>query len=81
MLSVKQGSCEYQFLGHWFDPTRNQNQKQTLYPIEPSDRFHRQTCFVLEIINREMNYSFFGIVNKFQETCGAGREVEGSIAS
>ena len=24
MLSVKQGSCEYQFYGHWFDPTRNQ---------------------------------------------------------
>ena len=24
MLSVKQGSCEYQFSSHWFDPTRNQ---------------------------------------------------------
>ena len=24
MLSVKQGSCEYQFYSHWFDPTRNQ---------------------------------------------------------
>ena len=24
MLSVKQGSCEYQFESHWFDPTRNQ---------------------------------------------------------
>ena len=24
MLSVKQGSCEYQFCSHWFDPTRNQ---------------------------------------------------------
>ena len=23
MLSVKQGSCEYQFYSHWFDPTRN----------------------------------------------------------
>ena len=26
MLSVKQGSCEYQFYSHWFDPTRNQTQ-------------------------------------------------------
>ena len=26
MLSVKQGSCEYQFQSHWFDPTRNQTQ-------------------------------------------------------
>ena len=26
MLSVKQGSCEYQFSSHWFDPTRNQTQ-------------------------------------------------------
>ena len=24
MLSVKQGSCEYQFQSHWFDPTRNE---------------------------------------------------------
>ena len=24
MLSVKQRSCEYQCLSHWFDPTRNQ---------------------------------------------------------
>ena len=24
MLSVKQGSCEYQFWSHWFDPTRNE---------------------------------------------------------
>ena len=24
MLSVKQGSCKYQFYSHWFDPTRNQ---------------------------------------------------------
>ena len=24
MLSVKQGSCEYECLSHWFDPTRNQ---------------------------------------------------------
>ena len=24
LLSVKQGSCEYQFLSHWFDSTRNQ---------------------------------------------------------
>ena len=23
MLSVKQGSCEYQFQSHWFDPTQN----------------------------------------------------------
>ena len=26
MLSVKQGSCEYQFQSHWCDPTRNQTQ-------------------------------------------------------
>ena len=26
MLNVKQGSCEYQFLSHWFDPTWNQTQ-------------------------------------------------------
>ena len=26
MLNVKQGSCEYQFQNHWFDPTRNQTQ-------------------------------------------------------
>ena len=24
MLSVKQGSCEYQFSSHWCDPTRNE---------------------------------------------------------
>ena len=24
MLKVIQGSCEYQFESHWFDPTRNQ---------------------------------------------------------
>ena len=24
MLSIKQGSCEYQFWSHWFYPTRNQ---------------------------------------------------------
>ena len=38
MLNVKQGSCEYQFLSHRFDPTRNRIpsapiQKQTLYPL------------------------------------------------
>ena len=26
LLSVKQGSCEYQFSSHWFDPTRNQTE-------------------------------------------------------
>ena len=26
MLSVQQGSCEYQFKNHWFDRTRNQTQ-------------------------------------------------------
>ena len=39
MLNVKQGSCEYQFQSHWFDPTRNRTpslpiQKQTLYPLD-----------------------------------------------
>ena len=26
MLSVKQGSCEYQFKSYWLDPSRNQTQ-------------------------------------------------------
>ena len=30
MLSVKQGSYEYQFLGYWFDPTRNQPKSAAL---------------------------------------------------
>ena len=43
MLNAKQGSCEYQFLGHWFDPTRNRTpslpfQKQALLSTRPSDR-------------------------------------------
>ena len=30
MLNVKQESWEYQFLGHWFDPTRNRNHESTI---------------------------------------------------
>ena len=38
MLSVKQGSCEYQFLRHCFDPTRNHTRVyksiiHTFYPL------------------------------------------------
>ena len=38
MLSIMQGSYEYQFLSHWFNPTLNRTpslpfQKQTLYPL------------------------------------------------
>ena len=44
MLNVKQGSYEYQFSSHWFNPTRNRTpsvpiQKQTLYTTRSSDRF------------------------------------------
>ena len=46
MLNIKQGSCEYQFLSHWFDPTQNRTpslpiQKQTLYLTGLSDRLGR----------------------------------------
>ena len=43
MLNVKQGSCEYQFLNHWFDSTQNRTssvliQNQMLYPTWPFDQ-------------------------------------------
>ena len=43
MLNVKQESCEYLFLSHWFDRTRNQTPESTnpeadALSIRPSDR-------------------------------------------
>ena len=35
MLNVKQGSCEYQFLSHWFDSTRNRTQSLPSRPTDP----------------------------------------------
>ena len=56
MLNVKQGSCEYQFSSHWFDPTRNRTpslpiQKQTLYLTRPSDLASKYSSFLFKFFS------------------------------